>query len=92
MNVANKMDKSVIENNMKNEEKIEIVANTRSKSFPDTVRYNQNMSCKKNIDFAKIYKELLVCDKSMSSGMDGAPPNPCTNSVDVSNGSNSVTS
>ena len=50
------------------------------------------MSCKKDIDCAKIYKELLVCDKSMYSDMDGSPPNLCTNSVEVSNSSNLVTS
>ena len=50
------------------------------------------MACKKDIDFAKIYKELLVCDKSMSSDMDESPPNFCTNSAEVSNSSNSVTS
>ena len=75
-----------------NEEKIEIVANTRRKSYADAARYDQNMSCKKDIDSAKLYEELLVCDKSMSSDMDGSPPNLCTNSAEVSNSPNSVTS
>ena len=63
---------------MKNEEKIEVVATTRRKSFADTARYNQHMSYKKN--------KLLVCDKSMSS-----PPNLRTISVELSNSSNLVT-
>ena len=92
MNVANKMDRSVVEDSMKDEEKIEIVANTRSKSYADAVMYDQNMSCTKDTDFAKIYKKLLVCDKNMSSDMDGSPLNICTNSGDVSNSFNSVTS
>ena len=44
MNVANNMDKSVVVDSMKNEEKNEIVANTRGKSYADVVRYDQNMS------------------------------------------------
>ena len=47
----------MVENNIKNEEKIEIVANTRSKS------YAQNMSYEKNIDLAKIYNELSSQDE-----------------------------
>ena len=43
MNVASKMDKSVVENNMKNEEKIETVGKTRSKSYADAVWYDQNV-------------------------------------------------
>ena len=35
---------------------------------------------------------MLVCDKSMSSDMDRSPPNFSTNSAEVSNSSNSVTS
>ena len=81
----------MVENNMKDEEKIEIVANTRSKPYADAVRYDQNMSCNKNIDLVKFCNELLVCDKSMSSDIDATPPNLCTNSA-VSNSSNSVTS
>ena len=71
----------MVENNMKDEEKIEIVANTRSKPYADAVRYDQNMSCNKNIDLVKFYNELLVCDKSMSSDIDATPPNLCTNSA-----------
>ena len=41
---------------MEDEKIIEIVANTRSKSYADAVRYDQNMSCKKDIDFAKFIK------------------------------------
>ena len=92
MNVANKMDKSVVKDSMKDENKIEIFASTRGKLYADAVRYDQNISCKKDNDFAKIYKELLVCDKSMSFDMDGSPPNLCTNLTEVSKGSNSVTS
>ena len=69
MNVANNVDKSVVVDSMKNEEKNQIVANTRGKSYADIVRYDQHMSNKKDIDFAKMYRELLVCDKSMSSDM-----------------------
>ena len=50
------------------------------------------MSCKKDIDITKIYKELLVFDKSISSDMNGSPPNLCTNSTEVSNSSDLVTS
>ena len=55
MNVAYEMDKSMVENNMKDEEKIEIVANNYSNSYVDAVIYDQSMSCKKSIDLAKIY-------------------------------------
>ena len=50
------------------------------------------MSWKKSIDLAKISKQLLTCDKSMSSDMNAAPPSLYTNSAEVSNSSNSVTS
>ena len=43
VNVGNKMNKSIVDNNMKNEEKIEIIANARSISYADAIRYNQNM-------------------------------------------------
>ena len=75
---------------MKNEEKNEIVANVVSRLL--ILLGMMKMSCKKNVDFAKIYKELLVCDKCMSSDMDGALPNLCTNSTVVSNSSNSANS
>ena len=55
MNVANDMDKSVVVDSMK-DQKIEVVANTWSKFYADVVRYDQNMSCKKDIDFAKTFK------------------------------------
>ena len=50
------------------------------------------MSCKKSIDLAKIYKQLLTCHKSIPSDMNAAPPSLYTNSAEVSNSSNSVTS
>ena len=92
MNIANKMNKSVVEDSMKDEEKIEIVAKTQGKLCADAVKWDQHMSCTKDIDFAKIHKELFVCDKSMSSDMDTSPPNLCTKSTEVSNSFNSVTS
>ena len=55
MNVAYEMDKLMVENNMKDEEKIEIVANNYRNSYIDAVIYDQSMSCKKSIDLAKIY-------------------------------------
>ena len=92
MNVAYEFDKLMVENNMKDEEKIEIVAKHYSNSYVDAVSYDQSMSCKKSIDLAKIYKQLLTCDKSMSSDINEAPPSLYTNSAEVSNSSNSVTS
>ena len=53
----------MVENNIKDEEKIEIVANTRSKSYAGAVRCDQNMSYEKNIDLAKIYNELSSQDE-----------------------------
>ena len=53
MNVTNKIDKSVDKDSVKYEDKFEIVASTRSKSYADAVRYDQNLSCKKDIDFCK---------------------------------------
>ena len=55
MNVAYEMNKLMVENNMKDEEKSEIVANSYSNSYVDSVSYDQSMSCKKSIDLAKIY-------------------------------------
>ena len=49
------------------------------------------MSCKKNIDLAKIYEELLVSYKSIYSHIEGAPSNLCTNSAEISNSFNSIT-
>ena len=40
MNLANKIDKSVVQYNMEDEKIIEIVANTRSESYADAVRYD----------------------------------------------------
>ena len=54
MTVAYEIDKLMVENNMKDEEKIEIVANNYSNSNVDAVSYDQSMSCKKSIDLAKI--------------------------------------
>ena len=54
-NVAYEMDKLMVENNMKDEEKIEIVANNYSNSYVDAVICDQSMSCKKSIDLEKIY-------------------------------------
>ena len=54
MNVAYEFDKLMVENNMKDEEKIEIVAKHYSNSYVDAVSYDQSMSCKKSIDLAKI--------------------------------------
>ena len=73
-------------------EKNDIIANSYSSSYVDAVSYDQIMSCKKSIDLAKIYKQLSTCDKSMSSDMNAAPPSLYTNSVEVSNSSNSITS
>ena len=56
MTVAYEIDKLMVENNMKDEEKIEIVANNYSNSYVDDVSYDQSMSRKKSIDLAKIYK------------------------------------
>ena len=81
VDVANKINKLMIENNMKDEEKIEIFSNTHSKLYAGAVRYDKNMSCKKNINLAKIYDELLFCDRSMFSDMDGTSQNLCTNSA-----------
>lgn len=53
MNVTNKIDKSVDKDSVKYEDKFEIVASTRSKPYADAVRYDQNLSCKKDIDFCK---------------------------------------
>ena len=92
MNVVYKKDKLMVENNMKDEEKIEIVANNYSNFYVDAVSYDQSIWCKKSIDLAKIYKQLLTCNKSMSSDMNAAPPYLYTNSAEVSNSSNSVTS
>ena len=50
------------------------------------------MSCKKSNDLVKIYKQFLTCDKSISSDMNAAPPILYTNSAEVANSSNSVTS
>ena len=77
------MDKLLVENNMKDEGKIEIVGNNYSNSYVDAVSYDQSISCKKSIDLAKIYKELLTCDKGMSSDMNAAPPSLYTNSAEV---------
>ena len=55
MNVAYEIDKLMVENNMKDEEKSEIVANNYTNSYVDAVSYDQSMSCKKSIDLAKIY-------------------------------------
>ena len=38
VNVANKINKSMVENNLKDEQKIEIVAKARSKCYIDAVR------------------------------------------------------
>ena len=46
------------------------------------------MSWKKSIDLAKISKQLLTCDISMSSDMNAAPPSLYTNLAEVSNSSN----
>ena len=92
MNVACETDKLMVGNNMKDEEKIEIVANNYNNSYVDAISYDQSMSCKKSIDLAKIYKQLLICDKSMSSDMNAAPPSLYANSAKVSNSSNQVTS
>ena len=54
-NVAYEMDKLMVENNMKDEEKIEIIANNYSNSYVDAVICDQSMSCKKSIDLEKIY-------------------------------------
>ena len=88
MNVAYEIDKLMVENNMKDEGKIEIVANNYNNSYVDAISYDQSMSCKKSIDLAKIYKQLLTCDKSMSSDMNAAPPSLYTNLAEVSNSSN----
>ena len=53
-NVAYEMDKLMVENNMKDEEKIEIFVNNYSNSYVDAVIYDQSMSCKKSIILAKI--------------------------------------
>ena len=92
MNVIYEMDKLKVENNMKDQEKIEIVANNYSNLYVDAVSYDESMSCKKSIDLAKIYKQLLTCNKSMSSDMNAAPPCLYTNSAEVPNSSNLVTS
>ena len=42
VNVANKINKSMVENNLKDKQKIEIVAKARSKCYIDAVRYDQN--------------------------------------------------
>ena len=55
MTVACEIDKLMVENNMKDEEKIEIVANNYSNSYVDAVICDQSMSCKKSIDLEKIY-------------------------------------
>ena len=55
MTVAYEIDKLMVENNMKDEEKIEIVANNYSNSYVDAVIYDQSMSFKKSIDWEKIY-------------------------------------
>ena len=47
---------------------------------------------RKILIFAKIYKELLDCDESISSDLDRSPPNLCTKLAEVSNSSNLVTS
>ena len=54
-NVAYEMDKLMVENNMKDEEKIEIIANNYSNSYVDAVICDQSMSCKKSFDLEKIY-------------------------------------
>ena len=71
----------MIENNMKDEEKIKIISNTHSKLYAGAVRYDKNMSCKKDIDLAKIYDKFLFCDKCMFSDMDGTSQKLCTNSA-----------
>ena len=88
MNVAYEIDKLIVGNNMKDEGKIEIVANNYNNSYVDAISYDQSMSCKKSIDLAKIYKQLLTCDKSMSSDMNAAPRSLYTNLAEVSNSSN----
>ena len=60
--------------------------------FVNGCRYDQDMTSNKSTDLAKIHNELSVLDKSMSSDMDATPPNLCSNSAEVSNNSNSVTS
>ena len=55
MTVACEIDKLMVENNMKDEEKIEIVANNYSNSYVDAVICDQSMSCKKSFDLEKIY-------------------------------------
>ena len=55
VNVACEMDKLMVENNMKDEEKIEIVTNNYSNSYVDAVICDQSMSCKKSVDLEKIY-------------------------------------
>ena len=88
MNVAYEIDKLMVGNHMKDEGKIEIVANNYNNSYVDAISYDQSMSCKKSIDLAKIYKQLLTCDKSMSSDMNAAPRSLYTNLAEVSNSSN----
>ena len=63
MNVAYKMDKLMVENNMKDEEKNDITANSYSSLYDDAVSYDQSMSCKKSIDLAKIYKQFQLVTK-----------------------------
>ena len=41
MNVAYEIDKLMVENNMKDKEKIEIVTNNYSNSYVDAVSYDQ---------------------------------------------------
>ena len=45
----------MVENNMKDQEKSEIVANSYSNLYIDAVSYDQSMSCKKSINLVKIY-------------------------------------
>ena len=82
----------MVENNMTDQEKIEIVANNYSNLYVDAVSYDQSMSCKKRIDLAKFYKHLLTCNQSMSSDMNAAPPCLYTNSAEAPNSSHSITS
>ena len=55
------------------------------------VKYDQSMSYKKNAYLGKIYRELILCHKNMSSNMDATLQNLCTNSTKVSNSSNLIT-
>ena len=68
------------------------MTNKTAKSYAQAVRYDNTSTCANTIDLSKIYCKLLASEKSNCSNSETCPPDLCTNSAEVSNGSNSQSS